>query len=164
MSPAAGSDITAKIMNRAAIAEAADKQRALGRKIGFTNGCFDLLHPGHLSTLAQAKATCDYLVVAINSDASVKRLKGPTRPVQDERARSLILSALGMVDAVIVYDEDTPIETLKAVKPDFLVKGGQYKLEEVVGYDLITSWGGQVVRADMEDGFSTTNTIAKMAG
>ncbi|HCS22512.1 MAG TPA: D-glycero-beta-D-manno-heptose-7-phosphate kinase [Alphaproteobacteria bacterium] len=164
MSPAAGYDITAKIMNRAAISEASDKQRALGRKIGFTNGCFDLLHPGHLSTLAQAKATCDYLVVAINSDASVKRLKGPTRPVQDERARSLILSALGMVDAVIVYDEDTPIETLKAVKPDFLIKGGQYKLEEVVGYDLITSWGGQVVRADMEDGFSTTNTIAKMAG
>ncbi|MDP2204806.1 MAG: D-glycero-beta-D-manno-heptose-7-phosphate kinase [Alphaproteobacteria bacterium] len=157
-------DITAKIMSRAVLADAAEKQRALGRKVGFTNGCFDLLHPGHVSTLRQAKAACDYLVVAINSDASVKRLKGPTRPVQDEKARGLILSAMEMVDAVIVYDEDTPIETLKAVRPDILVKGGQYKLEEVVGYDLITSWGGKVVRAEMEDGFSTTNTISKMAG
>ncbi len=157
-------ELGAKIMTRAALADAADKQRARGRKIGLTNGCFDLLHPGHLTTLRQAKAACDYLVVAINSDASVKRLKGPSRPVQDEKARSLILSALEIVDAVIVYDEDTPIETLKAVRPDVLVKGGQYKLEEVVGYDLITSWGGKVVRADMQDGFSTTNTIAKMAG
>lgn len=161
---APATDITAKIMTRSALAEQADKQRALGRAIGFTNGCFDLLHPGHLSTLRQAKAACDWLVVAINSDASVKRLKGPSRPVQDEKARSLILSAMEMVDAVIVYDEDTPIETLKAVRPDVLVKGGQYKLEEVVGYDLITSWGGKVVRADMEDGFSTTHTISKMAG
>lgn len=156
--------LAAKIMNRAALADAADKQRALGRKVGLTNGCFDLLHPGHLTTLRQAKAACDYLIVAINSDASVKRLKGPSRPVQDEKARGMILAALEFVDAVIVYDEDTPIETLKAARPDVLVKGGQYKLEEVVGYDLITSWGGKVVRADMADGFSTTNTIAKMAG
>ncbi|MCC7037886.1 MAG: D-glycero-beta-D-manno-heptose 1-phosphate adenylyltransferase, partial [Alphaproteobacteria bacterium] len=145
-------------------AEQADRWRTRGFKVGFTNGCFDLLHPGHVATLRQAKAACDYLVVAINSDASVKRLKGPTRPVQDEQARAAILSALEMVDIVVVYDEDTPIETLKAVKPDVLVKGGQYKLEEVVGYDLIQQWGGKVVRADMEDGFSTTNTIAKMAG
>lgn len=155
-------DMTAKIMTRAVLADAAEKQRAQGHTIGLTNGCFDLLHPGHLSTLKQAKAACDYLVVAINSDASVKRLKGSSRPVQDESTRSLILSALSMVDAVVVYDEDTPIETLKAVRPDVLVKGGQYKLEEVVGYDLISTWGGKVVRADMEDGFSTTNTISKM--
>ncbi|MEZ0224515.1 MAG: D-glycero-beta-D-manno-heptose-7-phosphate kinase [Alphaproteobacteria bacterium] len=145
-------------------AEQAERWRTRGFKVGFTNGCFDLLHPGHLSTLRQAKAACDYLVVAINSDASVKRLKGPTRPVQDETARTAILSALEMVDLVVVFDEDTPIEYLKAVKPDVLVKGGQYKLEEVVGYDLITSWGGKVVRAEMEEGFSTTNTISKMAG
>lgn len=153
-----------KFATRDGAAEQADRWRTRGFKVGFTNGCFDLLHPGHVATLRQAKAACDYLVVAINSDASVKRLKGPTRPVQDEQARAAILSALEMVDIVVVYDEDTPIETLKAVKPDVLVKGGQYKLEEVVGYDLIQQWGGKVVRADMEDGFSTTNTIAKMAG
>ncbi len=153
-----------KFATRDGAAEQADRWRTRGFKIGFTNGCFDLLHPGHIATLRQAKAACDYLVVAINSDASVKRLKGPERPVQDEQARAAILSALEMVDIVVVFDEDTPIEMLKAVKPDVLVKGGQYKLEEVVGYDLIQSWGGKVVRADMEEGFSTTNTIAKMAG
>ncbi|TAL27946.1 MAG: D-glycero-beta-D-manno-heptose-7-phosphate kinase [Alphaproteobacteria bacterium] len=153
-----------KLTTKQGAAEQADRWRTRGFRVGFTNGCFDLLHPGHLSTLRQAKAACDYLVVAINSDASVKRLKGPTRPVQDETARTAILSALEMVDLVVVFDEDTPIEYLKAVKPDVLIKGGQYKLEEVVGYDLIASWGGKVVRAEMEEGFSTTNTIQKMAG
>jgi D-beta-D-heptose 7-phosphate kinase/D-beta-D-heptose 1-phosphate adenosyltransferase len=153
-----------KLTSRQGAAEQAERWRTRGFRVGFTNGCFDLLHPGHLSTLRQAKAACDYLVVAINSDASVKRLKGPSRPVQDETARTAILSALEMIDLVVVFDEDTPIEYIKAVKPDVLVKGGQYKLEEVVGYDLIASWGGKVVRAEMEDGFSTTNTIRKMAG
>ena len=154
----------AKYATITAAGEQAERWRVKGAKIGFTNGCFDLLHPGHVSTLQQAKAACDYLVVAINSDASVKRLKGESRPVQDQKARAAILSALACVDMVVVFEEDTPIEAMKAVRPDVLVKGGQYKLEEVVGYDLIASWGGKVVRADMEDGFSTTNTIAKMAG
>lgn len=153
-----------KCVTITAAGEQAERWRVRGAKVGFTNGCFDLLHPGHVSTLQQAKAACDYLVVAINSDASVKRLKGPSRPVQDEVARATILSALACVDLVVVFEEDTPIEAMKAIRPDVLVKGGQYKLEEVVGYDLIASWGGKVVRADMEDGFSTTNTIAKMAG
>ncbi len=153
-----------KCVTITAAGEQAERWRIRGGKVGFTNGCFDLLHPGHISTLQQAKEACDYLVVAINSDASVKRLKGPSRPVQDETARATILSALACVDLVVVFEEDTPIEAMKAIRPDILVKGGQYKLEEVVGYDLIASWGGKVVRADMEDGFSTTNTIAKMAG
>ncbi|HYD18052.1 MAG TPA: D-glycero-beta-D-manno-heptose-7-phosphate kinase [Patescibacteria group bacterium] len=153
-----------KFTTRAGAAEQAERWRMRGFKVGFTNGCFDLLHPGHVATLRQAKAACDYLVVAINSDASVQRLKGPTRPVQNEQSRAALLSALEMVDMVIVFDEDTPIEAMKAIKPDVLVKGGQYKLEEVVGYDLIQGWGGKVVRAEMEEGFSTTNTIAKMAG
>lgn len=153
-----------KVATKQGAAEQAERWRLRGFRVGFTNGCFDLLHPGHLSTLRQAKAACDYLVVAINSDASVKRLKGPARPVQDEIARAAILSALEMVDLVVVFDEDTPIQLLQAIKPDVLIKGGQYKLEEVVGYDLIASWGGKVVRAAMEDGFSTTNTIQKMAG
>lgn len=154
----------AKCVSIAAAGEQAERWRIKGGKVGFTNGCFDLLHPGHVSTLQQAKAACDYLVVAINSDSSVKRLKGESRPVQDQNARAAILSALACVDLVVVFEEDTPIEAMKAIRPDILVKGGQYKLEEVVGYDLIASWGGKVVRADMEDGFSTTNTIAKMAG
>lgn len=140
----------------------ADRLRARGLKVGFTNGCFDLLHPGHLSVLRQARAGCDFLIVAINSDASVKRLKGPQRPLQNQAARADILSALDVVDMVVVFDEDTPIALLKEIKPDVLVKGGQYKLEEVVGYDIVMSYGGQILRADMEEGYSTTNMIARI--
>ncbi|MBI1215107.1 MAG: D-glycero-beta-D-manno-heptose-7-phosphate kinase [Alphaproteobacteria bacterium] len=153
-----------KSVTKQAAAERADAWRARGFTVGFTNGCFDLLHPGHIATLRQAKAACDYLVVGVNSDASVKRLKGPERPVQDETARAAVLSAMEMVDLVVVFEEDTPMALLEAIRPEVLVKGGQYKLEEVVGYELVTSYGGRIVRAEMEDGFSTTNTIAKMAG
>lgn len=159
-----GAAAEGKIYSKAALAEKTEILRVQGKKIGFTNGCFDLLHPGHVSTLRQARGACDFLIVGINSDASVKKLKGPSRPVQNEAARSAILAGLEMVDAVIVFGEDTPIELLKAFKPDVLVKGGQYKLEEVVGYDVVMSYGGKILRAEMEEGFSTTNTIAKMAG
>ena len=152
-----------KIVKLETAIEKISSWRAEGLNVGFTNGCFDLLHPGHLSVIRQSKSACDRLIVAINSDASVKRLKGPTRPVQDEAARSLILSALEIVDMVVVFDEDTPLSLIKALKPDVLVKGGQYKLEEVVGYDIVMSYGGKIVRAEMEEGFSTTNTIKKMA-
>ncbi len=152
-----------KIAIKAEAAAEAERRRARGYKVGFTNGCFDLLHLGHISTIQQAKNACDFLIVAINSDASVKRLKGPSRPVQDENARAAILSALEAVDMVVVFDEETPMALLEAIRPDVLVKGGQYKLEEVVGYELVTSYGGKIVRAEMEEGFSTTNTIAKMA-
>lgn len=155
--------LATKCIGSQAAAERAEHWRTRGYKVGFTNGCFDLLHPGHLATLRQAKAACDYLIVAINSDAGVKRLKGPSRPVQDENARAAVLSAMEMVDAVVIFNEDTPLELLEAIRPDVLVKGGQYKLEEVVGYSLVMSYGGQIVRATMEDGFSTTNTISKMA-
>lgn len=152
-----------KQMGLAAAVDDVNRRRVKGQIIGFTNGCFDLLHPGHLSSLRQARAACDYLVVAINSDASVRKLKGPTRPVQDEATRSDILASLEMVDCVLIFDTDTPMPLLEALRPDVLVKGGQYKLEEVVGYELLQSYGGKIVRADMEDGFSTTNTIARMA-
>lgn len=151
-----------KVASLGAATAQAERLKARGQKIGFTNGCFDLLHPGHLSTLRQAKAACDYLVVGLNSDASVKRLKGQARPVQDEAARAGLLSALAMVDMVVVFEEDTPIELIRAVKPDVLVKGGQYNLEEVVGYDIVTSYGGKILRADMVEGESTTNTIKKI--
>lgn len=152
-----------KQMGLAACIDEVNRRRVRGQTIGFTNGCFDLLHPGHLATLRQAKAACDYLVVAINSDASVRKLKGPTRPVQSEQTRGDILASLEMVDCVLVFDTDTPMPLLEALRPDVLVKGGQYKLEEVVGYQLLQSYGGKIVRAEMEDGFSTTNTIARMA-
>lgn len=152
-----------KQMSLAAAVDDVNRRRVKGQIIGFTNGCFDLLHPGHLSSLRQARAACDYLVVAINSDASVRKLKGPTRPVQSEETRRDILASLEMVDCVLIFDTDTPMPLLEALRPDVLIKGGQYKLEEVVGYQLLQSYGGKIVRADMEDGFSTTNTIARMA-
>lgn len=162
--PAASSlAFEAKIVTAAQAADQAERWRAAGKTVGFTNGTFDLLHPGHVSSIRQARGHCDRLVVAINSDASVKRYKGPTRPVQDEKSRAMILAALGIVDAVVIFEEDTPVELLKVIKPDVLVKGGQYKLEEVVGWEIVTGYGGRIVRADMEDGFSTTNTIKKMA-
>lgn len=159
-----GHDGNLKTATAQQAADMAERLRVRGLKVGFTNGCFDLLHPGHVSSLRQARAACDYLIVAVNADVSVKRLKGESRPVQNEAARAAILSALEMVDMVVVFAEDTPYELIKAIRPDVLVKGGQYKLEEVVGYDILQAYGGKIVRADMEDGFSTTNTIAKMAG
>jgi D-beta-D-heptose 7-phosphate kinase/D-beta-D-heptose 1-phosphate adenosyltransferase len=128
----------------------------------FTNGCFDLLHPGHISLLRQAKAAGDRLIVGLNSDASVARLKGPTRPVQDQDARALVLSALDCVDLVVVFGEDTPLELIAALRPDVLVKGADYREDQVVGRDIVTSYGGKVVLAVLEPNRSTTATIAKM--
>lgn len=136
--------------------------RRKGFKIGFTNGCFDLLHPGHVSLLAQARAACDKLVVGLNSDASVQRLKGPTRPVQSEASRAAVLASLASVDLVAIFGEDTPIELIKALKPDLLVKGADYTVDKVVGADLVASWGGRVLLADLAQGHSTTATIARM--
>lgn len=136
--------------------------RHKGLKIGFTNGCFDLLHPGHVSLLAQARAACDKLVVGLNSDASVQRLKGPTRPVQSEASRAAVLASLASVDLVVIFGEDTPIELITALKPDLLVKGADYTVDKVVGADLVAGWGGRVLLADLAQGHSTTATIARM--
>lgn len=133
-----------------------------GLKVGFTNGCFDLLHPGHLSLLEAARAACDRLIVAINSDASVRRLKGPDRPVQDEAARAMVLAALEIVDLVVVFDEDTPVPLLEFLRPDVLIKGGDYTLDQVVGAHEMRQWGGQVVLAPFRDGFSTTATVSRL--
>lgn len=136
--------------------------REAGETIGFTNGVFDLLHPGHVSLIAEAKRHCDRLVVAINADASVKRLKGPDRPIQDESARAMVLAALGDVDLVVVFEEDTPIPLLKLLKPDVLVKGGDYTRAEVVGGDLVESWGGKVRLARVVPGHSTSATVKRL--
>ena len=131
-------------------------------RIGFTNGCFDILHPGHVSLLRQARATCDRLVVGLNSDASVRLLKGPSRPVQDEAARAAVLSAFADVDALVVFDEETPERLIEAVRPDVLVKGADYTVETVVGANFVRKHGGEVVLARLEEGHSTTKTIARM--
>jgi D-beta-D-heptose 7-phosphate kinase/D-beta-D-heptose 1-phosphate adenosyltransferase len=153
----------AKVCDRATVADRAAVWRRQGLSVGFTNGCFDLIHPGHISLLAQAKAECDRLVVGLNTDASVTRLKGAGRPVQPEAARATVLASLTAVDAVVPFAEDTPLETILAVHPDVLVKGGDYRLEQVVGAEEVRRWGGRVHLARLEPGFSTTATIASLA-
>ena len=142
----------------------AERWRARGVRVGFTNGCFDLLHPGHVSILAQARAACDRLIVGLNSDASVKRLKGETRPVQGEQSRAAVLAALKDVDAVVIFGEETPEQVIHRLRPDVLVKGKDYKVENVVGAEFVMSYGGRVLLADLQEGHSTTGTIKKLTG
>lgn len=138
--------------------------RADGLRVGFTNGCFDILHPGHVSLLTQAKARCDRLVVGLNADASVRRLKGAKRPVNTEDARAAVLAALEAVDLVVVFEHDTPLELIQALRPDLLVKGADYAIDQVVGADFVASYGGETYLADLKEGFSTTATVNRMAG
>ena len=129
--------------------------------VGFTNGCFDLLHPGHIALIAQAKASCDRLIVALNGDGSVRRLKGEDRPVQSVEARAIIMAALGDVDAVIVFDEDTPEAVIHELRPDVLIKGADYTEDQVVGASFVRGLGGAVVLADLTQGQSTSALIAR---
>jgi len=135
--------------------------RFKNKKIVFTNGCFDILHKGHVEYLAKAASLGDVLIVGLNSDESVKRLKGEHRPVNNQDARSLLLASLAFVSDVVIFTEDTPLELQKVILPQVMVKGGDYKAEEIVGYDLVTSKGGQVVIIDMVEGYSTTSIIKK---
>ena len=136
--------------------------RAQGLRVGFANGCFDLIHPGHVRLLTEARARCDRLVVALNTDASVKRLKGPTRPLQNETARATVMASLSPVDLVVLFDEDTPFELIQALRPDVLVKGADYTVDQVVGADLVQGWGGTVLLVELQQGHSTTGTIRRM--
>lgn len=138
--------------------------RRKGLKVGFTNGCFDLLHPGHVALLGKSRDACDRLVIGLNSDASVQRLKGPGRPIQVEMARATVLASLASVDMVVMFSEDTPAELIQATRPDVLVKGADYAIDEVVGADFVQANGGKVVLVDLEPGHSTTATIARMNG
>ena len=130
-------------------------------RIGFTNGCFDLLHRGHVKLMAEARAHCDRLIVGLNSDASVRRLKGPERPIQDVASRADVLAALEAVDLVVVFEEDTPLELIRAVRPTVLVKGGDYTREQVVGHDVVEASGGEVILVDLVPGHSTTRIVAR---
>ena len=136
--------------------------RRQGLRIGFTNGCFDLIHPGHVRLLAQARAACDRLVVALNSDASVRRLKGPTRPVQGETARATVMASIASADLVILFEEDTPERLIRAIQPDLLFKGADYRPDQVVGADIVQAYGGQVVLIGLEQGYSTSETIRRI--
>lgn len=153
-----------KVLGWDGAADQVEVWRRKGERVGFTNGCFDLLHPGHISLLTQARAACDRLVVGLNSDASVSRLKGPTRPVQSEAARATVLASLSMVDMVVIFGEETPLELIRTLRPDVLVKGADYTVETVVGAADVMGWGGKVVLAELVAGQSTTNTIKKMNG
>jgi D-beta-D-heptose 7-phosphate kinase / D-beta-D-heptose 1-phosphate adenosyltransferase len=134
-----------------------------GLRVGFANGCFDLIHPGHVRLLAEARAACDRLIVALNTDASVKRLKGPSRPLQTETARATVMASMAPVDMVMLFDEDTPYELIRALRPNVLVKGSDYTVDQVVGADLVQGWGGKVVLVSLKEGHSTTNTIRRMS-
>ncbi len=152
-------DPARKILSREA---AAAWRRARSGPVVFTNGVFDVLHRGHVALLAAARGEGSALVVGVNSDASARRLKGPGRPVNREADRAYVLAALAAVDAVVVFDEDTPRELVAALEPDVLVKGADYAPEEIVGADVVTARGGRVVRFPLEAGFSTTGLIAKV--
>jgi D-beta-D-heptose 7-phosphate kinase/D-beta-D-heptose 1-phosphate adenosyltransferase len=153
-----------KVMDREHLAAEVRRRRRIGQTIVFTNGCFDLLHAGHVRLLRQAAALGDFLVVGLNSDASVRRLKGPSRPLNSAEARAEVLSALEAVDAVTIFDEDTPLELIRALAPHILVKGGDYRPEEVVGRAEVETAGGRVVLIPLIEGHSTTGLVHRAAG
>jgi rfaE bifunctional protein nucleotidyltransferase chain/domain len=136
--------------------------RLLSKTIAFTNGCFDILHQGHIASLSDAAREADILIVGLNSDASTRRLKGPQRPINNEQARATVLAALLMVDAVILFEEDTPLNLITTVSPDVLVKGGDYTIDQIVGAKEVMAAGGRVVINPIVPGFSTTGLIDKI--
>jgi len=136
--------------------------RLLGKTIVFTNGCFDILHAGHIASLTEAAKHADVLIIGLNADVSIKGLKGLNRPVNDENARALLLASLVMVDAVVLFSEPTPLELILTIKPDVLVKGGDYKVEDIAGAKEVMSWGGKVIINPLVEGFSTTSLISKI--
>lgn len=158
-----GGENAHKVLETGDLAAQAERWRNAGKRIVFTNGCFDLLHAGHLSLLHQAAQHGDVLIVAVNSDASVQRLKGPERPLVSQHERARMLAALGCVDAVTVFEEDTPLKVLQAIRPDILVKGQDYRVDQVVGRELVESAGGRVVLVPLMPGKSTTALIDRIA-
>ncbi len=153
-----------KVKSLAAVVRAVRRVQAEGRRVVFTNGCFDLLHRGHIRYLERARALGDFLVVAINSDASVRRLKGPARPVVPAESRAEVLAALAAVDLVLIFGEPDPARVIRAVQPDVLVKGGDWPVDQIVGADVVRARGGLVRSLPYLEGFSTTAMIRRLAG
>jgi D-beta-D-heptose 7-phosphate kinase/D-beta-D-heptose 1-phosphate adenosyltransferase len=136
--------------------------KLLGKTCAFTNGCFDILHQGHIFSLGEAAKEADYLIVGLNSDASVQRLKGPSRPINNTENRAIVLSNLAIVDLLVVFEEDTPLELIKALIPDILVKGGDYTIDQIVGAKEVIAGGGKVIINPIVEGYSTTGLIEKI--
>lgn len=153
--------IEAKIYSLDALAARIEFWRLLGDRIVFTNGCFDILHQGHVHLLAGAAAMGDRLIIGLNSDASVKRLKGETRPINTEQSRAILLAAGIFTDAVVVFNEDTPEQLIHAIKPDVLVKGGDWKTSDIIGSAFVESYGGTVTTIPYLNGFSTTGILER---
>ena len=156
--------IEQKIHTTGQLQETLGQWRAAGQKIVFTNGCFDILHYGHIHYLAEARDLGDRLVIGLNSAGSVRRLKGPARPINDEATRAHLLAALEVVDAVVFFDDDTPLELIRMVQPDVLVKGGDWKPEQIVGSEIVLARGGDVRSLPFVEGYSTTNIERKIKG
>ncbi len=160
---AAFADNEGKLASAARARDLARRWRRQGKTVGFTNGCFDLVHPGHVSLLRQARGACDRLVVGLNSDRSARALKGPARPIQGELSRGQVLASMTDVDLVVVFDEETPLALIEALRPDVLIKGADYTIDRVVGAREVQAYGGKVVLAELADGHSTTTVAARMA-
>ena len=157
-----GNSLQNKILTLPELQKKIAQWRLPGKTIVFTNGCFDILHAGHIASLTEAAQQGDVLIVGVNADASIKSLKGNNRPINNENARVLILAALAVVDAVILFSEPTPLELILAIKPDVLVKGGDYKIEDIAGAKEVIGWGGKVIINPIVRGFSTTSIIHKI--
>jgi D-glycero-beta-D-manno-heptose 1-phosphate adenylyltransferase len=155
-------NIASRILERADLERLIAYWRFKNMRVVFTNGCFDILHAGHVDYLAKAASLGDVLVIGLNTDNSVRRIKGASRPVNNEQARSSILAALRFVTVVVLFDEETPEKLIRVVQPDVLVKGSDYKPEDVVGYDIVKAKGGEVITIDLLEGFSTTALIEKL--
>ena len=151
--------IKSKIVSKEALSPFLKVGKLKSKSIVFSNGCFDILHRGHIEYLAKAASHGDILIIGLNSDASVKRLKGVNRPVQDEQSRALVLAALHFVNYVVLFDEDTPYDLINFIRPNILVKGGDYKEDEIVGADIVKKNRGKVITIDLVEGYSTTSII-----
>lgn len=154
--------ITNKILTKEALKRTIAQWRLLGKTIAFTNGCFDILHEGHIASLMEAARQADMLIVGLNTDASVKKLKGDGRPINNENSRALVMASLAIVDAVVLFGEETPHDLILSIMPDILVKGGDYKVEDIAGAREVIASGGKVIINPIVEGFSTTGLINKI--
>jgi rfaE bifunctional protein nucleotidyltransferase chain/domain len=154
--------INDKIISLEELKARIESWKANGEKIAFTNGCFDILHRGHVEVLAKTVDLGDKLIIGLNSDSSIKKLKEENRPIVDEKSRALLLAAFSFVDAIVLFSEQTPINLIAEIKPDILVKGGDYEIQEIVGYNIVQGNGGEVITIPLTEGFSSTNIINKI--
>ena len=157
-----GNSISGKISTLPELKRRIAQWRLLHKTIVFTNGCFDILHAGHIASLIEAAQQGDILIIGLNADSSIKGLKGPNRPINDENSRALLLASLSMIDAVVFFSEPTPLELIVEIKPDVLVKGGDYKVDDIAGAREVIGWGGKVIINPIVEGFSTSSIINKI--